>query len=167
MKRKYIYLFLTSILLSSCDSVRNYEIQFGYGDGNKENDRIGVDFKLSSIITPGYELKGTFYSEKEAPIQENTLFSIVDSNPAMSSSYKENILFQFRKKDLTKNDDGSHSMNFSVRFTNLEYYFEAVDDKTFFFFIHGEEFQIGNIYTYSALDYGYRFDGKKVTLKNR
>lgn len=165
-KRKAIQLLLLSLLLTSCNE---HEIHFAYGDGRKENDSIGIDFRLASSFSKGYSMKGTFFAESQSPLQESTYFSITNDNPMLRKEheYREDCLFTFWKKELVKNSDSSYSLAFEVVFDDLEYYFKKGEKERFWFFIHGEVYKEGDITTYSAIDMDYSFDGKTVRILER
>lgn len=165
-RRRNALMLLLSLLLTSCNE---QEIHFAYGDGRKENDSIGVDFRLASSFSKGYSMKGTFFAESQSPLQERTYFSVTNGNPMLpkEDGYREDHLFTFWKKDLVKNSDSSYSLSFEVVFDDLEYYFKKGEKERFWFFIHGEGYKEGDITTYSALDMDYSFDGKAVKILDR
>lgn len=157
-------ILLPLLLLTSCAST--YQTLMPYKVSDIEDSRIAVKLNYSDTMKDGYELKGTFTAQKNAALTDSTTFSFSDNDPLFSASFNEKILVTFRKQELTLKEDGSISLDFSVKFEHLENYFEKTDkeSKKNYFFLHGLDFDRTKPNTYVTHPIEYTFDGKTVKI---
>lgn len=164
MKKKTMMILLPLLLLTSCGST--YQTIMPYKVNDIEDSRIAVKLNYSDTMKDGYELKGTFTAQKNAVLTDATTLSFSDNDPLFSTSFSEKILVTFRKQDLTLKEDGSISLDFSVKFEHLENYFEKTEKETKknYFFLHGLDFDRTKPNTYATHPIDYTFDGTKVKI---
>ena len=170
MKRKYLNkLGLSLIALMSITSCGNsYEIDQGVGNGSIPNDSVKIVYSLPSTLKDDDVIKGYTYAQSDVTLDTKYYFSIFSIDPIKEGSYRENVLISFSREDYLKSqkDDGTYNkINFEMK-VNVKNMFFVVTDVCYFVF-HKENWNRGDVTTYSSFDLSCEVKENSITFSDR
>ena len=178
MKKKSLLCLLFIASLTSCGTFGNRNVDFGIGDGTKENDSVRINLQyLSKWTNDKVVIKVRYGHESQAVLANRYDLSISKTNPLFSpDNYTLQTIYSFTKDDLLpktvtiKGYDSHYSNNTldSIQFTDLSSYFEITEKdevKQAYFVFSSTNTNFRDITTFGTHDINYTFDGKTLKLK--
>lgn len=166
--KKFLSVFSVVLLFVLCSvslfGCGGSDINMLFGDGNVENDAIGIQFHLDDKLTDGYKLKGFFYAQSEAKLDRKVVFSISQENgiKAGSGTFSEQVLFEL---DCNQLADGK-KVNFEIEFSKVADLFpETEETAKIYFNFHDENDLAYNIFTWSSLGFDYTCKNGQVSFE--
>ena len=154
MKAKFGFIFslfalLLVVTLTSCGTNLGTSIYLG---------AIKVNLDLSDTLSNSSKITGSFEKQGEA-LDDYYVLAYSNQLPK-SSSYKEEVLFKVTKEQLEANSE----VKFSIEINVDNMFPKDSESNTFYFVIHGNEFDTNSQLTYTTSDYTYSWSGSKVKL---
>ena len=158
LKFTSIFLLMVCVLVSLV-ACGGYEVSIGIGDGNKENDRVSVNFTIAETIYDGYVLDATFSAESEADLNDTFVFAIT-TDSQFSSTYYESVLCSVKGEELK---DGK-TFRVKIELNKLSDILKEENGK-FSLVLHRDGAKGTDITKFSASDYNYKKDGDKFVIE--
>lgn len=137
MKKKSLLCLLFIASLTSCGTFGDRNVDFGIGDGTKENNSVRINLQyLSKWTNNKVVMKVRYGHESQAVLADRYDLSISKTDPLYSpDNYTLQTIYSFTKEDLLpktvamKGFDSHYSSKTldSIQFTDLSSYFEITE----------------------------------------